>query len=101
MEINMFDFTKQGVKMSEELKLERKKSSQTQLKSLKALKLTKNMSLEDMTKQLSLEIEEMPIECYQYKLKGVIIHSGAAEGGHYYSYINADRDNTGQPDKWF
>lgn len=25
---------------------------------------------------------------YVYKLVGVLVHSGCAEGGHYYSYIN-------------
>jgi len=24
---------------------------------------------------------------YKYKLRGVVVHSGIAEGGHYYSYI--------------
>ncbi|EGR29288.1 ubiquitin carboxyl-terminal hydrolase family protein, putative [Ichthyophthirius multifiliis] len=31
---------------------------------------------------------------YQYKLKGVTVHSGTAEGGHYYSYVNY------KDDKW-
>jgi ubiquitin carboxyl-terminal hydrolase 34 len=30
-------------------------------------------------------------ECYQYKLVGVIIHTGSANGGHYYSLVNTDR----------
>ena len=25
---------------------------------------------------------------YQYKLKGIIVHNGNAQAGHYYSYIN-------------
>lgn len=29
-------------------------------------------------------------EYYQYKLRGVIIHIGNAESGHYYSLINVD-----------
>lgn len=30
---------------------------------------------------------------YQYKLVGVTVHSGTAEFGHYYSYININRGN--------
>ena len=37
-----------------------------------------------------------PKEYYQYKLRGVVVHSGVADGGHYYSFIE-DREN----DKWF
>ena len=28
---------------------------------------------------------------YTYKLVGVVVHNGNADGGHYYSYINVDR----------
>jgi ubiquitin C-terminal hydrolase len=31
---------------------------------------------------------DKPAECYDYSLKGIIIHSGNADRGHYYSYIN-------------
>ena len=27
---------------------------------------------------------------YQYKLRGMVVHSGQASGGHYYSYIQCD-----------
>ena len=30
---------------------------------------------------------ELPDEYYQYKLKGVVVHYGTVDGGHYYSYI--------------
>lgn len=36
---------------------------------------------------------------YIYNLIGVVVHTGTAEGGHYYSFI---RDRTsGQNDRWF
>lgn len=41
--------------------------------------------------------QELPDNYYNYKLKGVVIHMGNAEAGHYYSYIE-ERDNQG---KWF
>lgn len=28
-----------------------------------------------------------PEPCSKYRLKGVVVHSGQASGGHYYSYI--------------
>ena len=36
------------------------------------------------------EDEQMPIEddCFEYKLVGVNVHSGSANAGHYWSYIN-------------
>ena len=33
-------------------------------------------------------------EYYMYTLKGVTVHMGTADGGHYFSYINVNRDNT-------
>lgn len=45
-------------------------------------------------------------EQYKYKLTGVIIHTGTAQYGHYYSYINIKRDleakdpSTKYEDKW-
>ncbi|XP_062502356.1 ubiquitin carboxyl-terminal hydrolase 34-like isoform X2 [Corticium candelabrum] len=36
-------------------------------------------------------------QCCEYELVGVVVHTGTADGGHYYSFI---RDRT-QPDKWY
>merc|ERR1719253_1726950 len=41
----------------------------------------------------------LPDEDYEYKLAGVLVHAGVAQGGHYYSFIN-DR-NPGSEDKWY
>lgn len=38
-------------------------------------------------------------ECYEYDLIGVTVHTGTADGGHYYSFIR-DR-TTSNRDKWF
>lgn len=38
-------------------------------------------------------------ECYEYDLIGVTVHTGTADGGHYYSFIR-DRTTTNR-DKWF
>jgi len=38
----------------------------------------------------------LPDEDYEYKLAGVLVHAGVAQGGHYYSFI---QDRTS--DKWY
>ena len=42
------------------------------------------------------EVEENP--SYEYELIGVTVHTGTADGGHYYAFI---RDRTSNKDKWF
>jgi ubiquitin carboxyl-terminal hydrolase 9/24 len=42
---------------------------------------------------------ELPDEDYEYKLAGVLVHAGVAQGGHYYSFIK-DR-NPGSEEKWY
>jgi ubiquitin carboxyl-terminal hydrolase 9/24 len=37
---------------------------------------------------------------YDYELKGVVIHAGVAQGGHYYSYIK-DRSKGGEQAAWY
>ena len=40
-----------------------------------------------------------PAEYYSYKLVGVVVHSGNAESGHYYSFIDSNREESeGQAD---
>lgn len=39
------------------------------------------------------------IDLYDYRLSGVLVHSGYAEGGHYYSFIKDREDTVG--DKWY
>ena len=54
-----------------------------------------NISLKDYC----METEGKKDEEYKYKLVGIVVHVGNAQGGHYYSYINAeskvrkDKDN--------
>lgn len=42
---------------------------------------------------------EPELEQYEYDLIGVTVHTGTADGGHYYSFIK-DR-SAGSRDKWF
>lgn len=46
------------------------------------------------------EQPKYPLELYDYKLSGVLVHSGYAEGGHYYSFIK-DREDQTDADAWY
>jgi len=35
--------------------------------------------------------KEFPDQYFKYKLKGLVIHTGSADSGHYYSFIE-DKD---------
>ena len=41
-----------------------------------------------------------PKEYYDYKLKGVVIHMGSSDSGHYYSLIE-DRESDPEEPKWY
>jgi len=56
-------------------------------------KLTYEMLNED---QKAIYDYNLPDKYYQYKLKGVVVHFGTVDGGHYYSYIK-ERGN----EKWY
>ena len=61
----------------------------------------KEFCIEDIAKQISgekFETEDIytkEIEYYNYELKGINIHMGSADGGHYFSLINVERDGKG------
>lgn len=61
------------------------------------------LSQEDLTEeQKKLLQKKIPKEYYSYKLKGITIHKGNVDGGHYYSFI-MDRENEDIPEnkRWF
>ena len=56
----------------------------------------KKFCLEDLMSQQAVyetdEIYYKEDEYYEYTLKGVTVHIGTADGGHYFSYINVNRE---------
>ncbi len=56
----------------------------------------------DSDQMLVDPLSELPDEDYEYKLSGVLVHHGVAQGGHYYSFI---RDRSVSPeiktDSWY
>lgn len=77
MELNMEPYTKQGLKKKE--KEEKQKDKQQPEEESPAPETEK----------------KYPEEYFKYRLRGVVVHQGIAEGGHYYSYIQ-DRES----EKW-
>lgn len=49
------------------------------------------------SKEISTNLAD---EDYEYKLVGVLVHAGVAQGGHYYSFIK-DRNPGTTSDKWY
>ena len=70
LELNLEPFTKEGIELRESVGVEYlKKLHQNQEESRKFEELAKHGK---------------PEKSYQYNLKAIIVHSGSAEGGHYY-----------------
>lgn len=43
----------------------------------------------------------LPDDDYEYKLAGVLVHHGVAQGGHYYSFIRDRTETSDGSDQWF
>ena len=41
--------------------------------------------------EIAYSAEPQDESCYEYKLVGINVHSGSANSGHYWSYINTNR----------
>lgn len=59
----------------------------------------KNLSQDDLNEdELHILKRKVPSNYYEYKLKGIVVHHGTADQGHYYSFIQDREDkNAG----WF
>jgi ubiquitin carboxyl-terminal hydrolase 9/24 len=56
---------------------------------------------EDLTEdQLIVLNREIAPEYFKYKLKGVVVHDGMADYGHYYSFIK-DREGSEDGENWY
>ena len=45
-------------------------------------------------------LSQLPDEDYEYRLAGVLVHHGVAQGGHYYSFIRDRTDNGQTKNEW-
>ena len=59
----------------------------------------KNLTKEDLNEdQLLVLNRSMPKNYYKYKLKGIVVHYGTSDQGHYYTFI---QDREGKNEGWF
>lgn len=57
-------------------------------------KFPASLNVKKYTSEFNLGEECKPDEYYDYKLRGVVIHSGTSEGGHYYSFIKNEQKDS-------
>merc|ERR1712228_963488 len=82
--LNMEKYTKEGLARAE---AEKEKEKQRDLEKKKKKNKEKKDDEEEEEEEVILETH--PPEYYEYKLVGVIVHTGGAEAGHYYSYAQS------------
>ncbi len=46
-------------------------------------------------------LSQLPDEDYEYRLAGVLVHHGVAQGGHYYSFIRDRSENGNTKNEWY
>eukprot|EP00005_Dracoamoeba_jomungandri_P011671 CAMPEP_0174268074 /NCGR_PEP_ID=MMETSP0439-20130205/36039_1 /TAXON_ID=0 /ORGANISM="Stereomyxa ramosa, Strain Chinc5" /LENGTH=2490 /DNA_ID=CAMNT_0015356015 /DNA_START=82 /DNA_END=7554 /DNA_ORIENTATION=+ len=90
--VDMEPFTLEGIARMQAMKEDREAKLQ---------ELPEGSEIDEEELQRSLEANHPklnPDSYYQYELVGILIHSGRAEAGHYYSFI---KDRTMTEQKWY
>jgi ubiquitin carboxyl-terminal hydrolase 9/24 len=83
LELDMFPYTQEG--------LEKKEKSDK-----------RKQEAQEKGEEVSEEEEvplKYPADYYKFNLKGVVVHTGTADSGHYYSFIRETTAKNG--DKWY
>ena len=80
-----YDVMKRENRLPEEKTEEELQAEKAKEKDLTPEELEKKLQAEEDFKQPILD------DCFEYKLVGVNVHSGTANAGHYWSYINTNR----------
>lgn len=84
LELDMLPYTQEGLSRKEQAK-ERKQDA-----------LDKGEEIPD---DLESEPLKHPRDYYEFKLKGIVVHTGTADSGHYYSFIK--ESNNARGEKWY
>ena len=97
LDYNTFETVKVNSRRAFEQTLSMKRYS---LEGIEAIEQAENQEADAMdTGNEEIVMGHLADKDYEYKLAGVLVHAGVAQGGHYYSFIN-DR-NPGSEDKWY
>ncbi|KAI3388154.1 hypothetical protein SNEBB_005645 [Seison nebaliae] len=86
-ELNIHPFTTDGMKTPEENDEQLTDDVQMKENEIDINIEMENEELDELEKKKKLEDST-----YSYRLSGVVVHSGRAQGGHYYSFIKSDND---------
>lgn len=110
MKLNLLKYTKDGIEYEEKLanqsKLNGEADSSSSIASLHESSINNNFESSNgegnstINPSCSVDSEcliEVNPKDFEYELQGVLVHSGVAQGGHYYSFIK-DPDSE---DKWY
>ncbi len=90
MELNMKDYTQENLNRRDLLKKLGIAEGEDEAK-------LKDSDVELTEEHLRVLQKAYPDDYYKYKLKGIVIHYGESEHGHYYSFIS----ERGPDEKWF
>lgn len=61
----------------------------------------KNLTMEDLNSDQTILLNRtVTDEYFKYTLKGVVVHNGTSETGHYYAFIK-DREEAKDGEKWY
>ena len=63
----------------------------------------RNLTNEDLNLDQTILMNRIVTDQYfKYKLKGIVVHNGTSESGHYYSFIkDSEEAKEGEEEKWF
>jgi ubiquitin C-terminal hydrolase len=93
MGINMLKYTKEGIEIAEQ-----EKEKNTPIQSQNSSNREPAVAVH---KELTYQFDSSQINScdFEYKLQGVLVHAGVAQGGHYYAFIRgSDNDDKS---KWY
>jgi len=97
--LDMFPYTKEGIEYLESINQDIAPPDADDDEAPAEQPTTTRQSSKESGVEESVTIPQKPADLsdYEYELQGVLVHSGIAQGGHYYSFIR----ESDSEEKWF